>query len=273
MIRNAIPTDFPVLKKLWMDSFLDSKEYVDHFFQCNKSRFRFQVLEENREVVGMVCLLPCSISPNHPAYYWYAATIREDKRGCGRFRKFVLELMSKNASAGYRNLCVPVKHLIPFYQSCGFSYAYFTEETTIDLLNESVAEVNCNTKAAASFSCATVRDYQRIQENLPFGSVIWDECHLSYAFSENSFCGGNQVKILIDGNEYFACITKIEDQILIENTNLTKEVLFCIASDLKESYHCKKIRLRREGATDEGTIFGLSDFPMEKNAVLRFALS
>ena len=132
LIRSATERDREAIYYLWKDCFSDPNEYIDFFM---KKRFRADfcaILEENREVVGMIHLLPCLIEPKQKALYWYAAGIRSDYRNKGLFRKFSIHVKKEANNLGYRNLCVPAQGLEEFYKSIGFSSEYVAEDKIFD---------------------------------------------------------------------------------------------------------------------------------------------
>ncbi len=248
IIRKSNMSDIPAIKDLWKTSFGDSDDYIDLFI---KNRFKAEncaLLEENGTLVGMAHLLPCTLNPGKEALYFYAVCIREDMRNRGYFRYLVTNLLKESQKRGFLNLCVPVPGLEKAYEKFGFKYQYTASETVIkkNRFSEQSVSVKIESAVPSDFLSLFSED----------GGVNWDLDAIEYAFKENTFCQGRQLKTNICGKSYpFFAINKGE-YFQIDYHNFDLDLFKKIANEVMDILKCEKIVLRHQG---NEKIIGLAD--------------
>lgn len=254
IVRLSTPSDVEQIRKLHRECFGDPWEYIDFYMQRKFPDCFCAVLEIDKEIVGMVHLLPCTVVPNKKAFYWYAAGIRSDFRNKGLFRSFTEHVIKHTRDAGYKNICVPAKGLERFYRSIGFSFSYTATDRIykrIDIEKQSDYFL---------FENATADDFLQMQHEK--GDVSWDHAALQYAIEENSYCNGKALKFYNDGRTLCFFALKKENSFLIDYHNLTQKDFEKIKSSLFDLLNCEQIVFRDCG-TDQ--IVGLSDSELVKS--------
>lgn len=248
-IRSATDEDREAIKVLWKSCFDDEDTYIEFYFNKRFSPKYTALLEIDEEIVGMIHLLPCRIAPDRKALYWYAAGIRRDMRGNGLFRYLASHVLAAAGNRGFVNVCMPAPGLEKMYQALGFSHAY----TAMDQRYCKNKEENI-TLGTALILPAKVRDF----ENLPIeiGDTIWDHSAIQYAFEENLLCDGHQIKIQYRNHTYFCFAIKKEDHFLLDNHNISPEIMIEIKGAIMNYLSCESILLRQEG---KEKIVGLCD--------------
>ena len=249
LIRSAKVEDREAICLLWKDCFSDPDEYID-FYMTKRFRADFcAVLEVNREVVGMIHLLPCVINPNQKALYWYAAGIRSDYRNKGLFRKFSMLVKNKANDLGYRNLCVPAQGLEPFYKSIGFTSEYISDDKIFERSDVEENQYNF------LFEKAFAADFL-MQSGSVFGDLIWDFDAVKYAIEENIYCDGKVLKFQFEDKTYvFFAICK-DDGILIDCHNMSEEIFIRAKNSIFDLLKTDRLIFRTQG---NQKIVGLSD--------------
>ena len=267
-IRLGTKDDIVSLKKLWIECFSDSEEYIEQYFKYRFPQSFPIILEENREVLGMVHLIPCQLAAhqgNQKAFYWYAAGIAKKARKKGLFQFLVSTVIKGTQNHGYQNLCVPVKHLFNFYQKNGFCNPYYTKDYYFN------SEILKKCDISNYFSENNAKNY--FKNNWSIGSVIWNDDDIHYGILENQICGGEPVSFYINNQEYFACCTKKDDTLILEHTNLMPDTINCIGNNLLERFQVSSLILRKTG-TPDGTAFALCDSDLVTyNSTFDFSLS
>ncbi len=113
------------LKKLWVESFGDSEEFVDNFFDTFCSSERVLFVEESGRVLSMLYILPFSMEGKNVGYIYAVATAQEE-RGKG-FATFLLrKAINVAREQGYCALVtIPADEgLRLFYSRLGFAGEY-----------------------------------------------------------------------------------------------------------------------------------------------------
>lgn len=262
IIRTARPEDDIALRRLWMEAFHDEETYVNFFMQHKRDRALTPILAEGEEVLGMIHLLPCTVHPHRPAFYWYAVAIREDVRGRGLFRFFLTSVLEKTKAAGYANLCVPAAGLAPVYQKYGFPYEYRAADERLVSDGEVLADVAITEAAPADFLTLPQRD----------GDVFWSEEAVAYALAENALCGGKNLLLTLDKVRYPAMLCKTEEGFRLDETTLNRSDVERVKNGLLR-YLGEASLIFRNYEKDDAVV-ALSDTPIpSRNARISFTMS
>ncbi len=253
-LRKGKFEDSENIKSLWKSCFGDTDEYIDLFLKNRFDPDFTVILEKNSDVIGMAHLLPCTINPSQKALYWYAVCIREDMRNQGLFKFLVKNVLEEAQKSGYANLCVPVPGLEKVYQKLGFTNKF----TASDYQYEKGKQDNNTQKI--EIQKAEPSDFLQI---FPMnGGVEWKISAIDYAFLENSFCKGHQLKLISDGNilPFFAINRGSYFQ--IDYHNIEKQEFDKYIDSVFDYLKCNKILFRCSGSDQ---IIGLSDSNLVDN--------
>ncbi len=251
-IRSAEEKDLKDIRYLWHDCFSDPYEYID-FFLKNRFQSKFcAILEKDREVVGMIHLLPCTIYPNTKALYWYAAGIRSDKRNQGLFKKFAEYVKEKANALGFQNLCVPARGLEEYYQALGFKFSYTSEDIVFEREMEEAEKNPINLEEGSA------RDFIEFVSPTD-GDTVWNEEAIQYAIQENLNCGGKVFRLQTDEKRFCFFAIKKDDAFLIDYHNISTEEFKMIKDAIFLKLNCEKLIFRANG---NEKIVGLTDASM-----------
>lgn len=212
ILRSAVINDIPEIRALWKDSFFDSNEYLDLFFEKRFNPLYTALYCLGDEIAGMVHLLPCEVKGVGKAFYWYAVCVAPKHRGKHVFTKMSKEVLKAVQGKAYVNVCKPISGLEAAYRKIGFSYSYYAQDVMI----------TGNTKKEgpnALIKEAVADDFLKI--DYPKGSLVWKEKDVEYAISENIFCGGKALKIFADHSELIALAIKADDGWYLDSTDIT----------------------------------------------------
>ena len=248
-IRLATMEDCDAIVSLWRSCFPGDREdavrfYLDHRFKPDFTA----LLTVKKDVIGMIHLLPCLLYPDKKALYWYASGIREDMRGRGYFRRFALSVLSETQKRGFANVCVPAPGLTSVYRNFGFSYPYTANESIVRRKDAVLSDQR------VTFSNAAPEDFLNSDPNR--GDVLWDLSAIRYAFRDNEFYQGKELKFYDQGHLYRFFAVFENEIVTIENHNISEEVFIRIQSSLFEELSAETIRICFSGNTK---IIGLSD--------------
>jgi len=261
IIRTARPEDDIALRRLWMEAFCDEEAYVNFFMQHKRDRARTPILAEGEEVLGMIHLLPCTVLPQRPAFYWYAVAIRKDARGRGLFRFLLTAVLEKTKAAGYANLCVPAAGLAPVYQKYGFPYEYRAADERLVSDGAPSSKVEITVATPADFLAIPQRD----------GDVSWSEEAVAYALSENALCGGKNLLLTLDGVRHPAMLRKTEEGFRLDETTLRRADAERVKNSLLHYLGEGELILRDYERDD--AVVALSDTPIpSRNARISFTM-
>ena len=261
ILRTARPEDDAALRRLWMASFHDDSAYVDFFTSRKRDRALTPLLTEGEEILGMMHLLPCTVFPHRPAFYWYAVAIREDVRGRGLFRFFLRTVLEQSQRAGYANLCVPAAGLAPVYQKYGFSHAYRACDECLSLDGAADPAVRVSEAAPADFLILPQRA----------GDLVWSEEALSYALAENALCDGKNLVLTLDGIRHPAMLRKTEEGYRLDETTLRPQEVARVKNSLL--HHLGERELIFRNYEKNAQLVALSDAPIpSENARVSFTM-
>lgn len=249
LIRSAKESDMKSIQNLWIDCFNDSQEYVNFYIEKRFDPDFCAILEMNREVVGMIHLLPCFLYPHQKALYWYAAGIHSYYRNQGLFRKFAQAVKAETNRLGYNNVCVPAVGLEKFYQSIGFCSEYKADDEIFE------RSVKFETDCQINFEYAHPRDFSE-KLKCGFGDTLWDEKAVRYAMEENEYCGGAAFRFIYDDKQIRFFAIKKDKDFLIDYHNMKYQEFLKVKDAIIRKLECKRIIFRTKG---NAKVVGLSD--------------
>lgn len=189
---------------IWQESFGDSKEYVQNFFEQNKKHTKVVLCEKESQVVSATYLLPVSYMQKDSTilrcFYLYAAATLPTFRGQGCFSQ-ILRFVNEHINAPV--ILVPASmRLADYYKRHGF-YIWLTEN------QEAIGQLE-NTKAKPITKEAYC-EYRKEVLDKP-GSVVWDDEMLDYICTEHEKAGGHFVETVIEDTRLlFMCIGNGDD--------------------------------------------------------------
>jgi len=267
ILRSATDHDIPAIRSLWKSSFFDSDAYLDLFFKKRFDPLYTALYCFEKEIVGMVHLLPCEVKGHGKAFYWYAVSVDPKYRGKGIFTKMSASVLKSLQEKGYISVCKPVAGLENAYRKIGFDYAFSAKDHKI------VRQAN-NYGNIAMISEAFVKDFQNV--NFPKGSLLWKENDIEYAIAENAFCGGKSLKISVEGREACALAVLADDHNwYLDSTNLTAEFAKKCGNSICDYLNTDFFYLRKPTSPNDTDSFvsGLCDHPIaNENSELFFTL-
>ena len=128
--RTAQLSDVLELKRLWVEIFEDTPEYVQIFLEDLLEYDKALILEADNKIVASAYLIPCKLKVDNiifNMYYEYAVLTIPEYRGRGlglRLQRFIKKTAEKD---GIDAICLlPAdKGLISFYEKSGFMPAFY----------------------------------------------------------------------------------------------------------------------------------------------------
>ena len=220
MLRFADREDIDTLRKMWIDIFHDNQKYVSEFYEEMLSDIKIALWIMNNDIIGMIHLLPCIISPGQKAYYWYAAGIKKEHRGKGIFSEFATQLLNLLKGEGIESLCVPNDGLFEMYEKLGFVHRYLADDFCYS---------DYKLYRKIQFNRANQFDFE--QNSFPRGSTIWSENHIKYAIEENSKSSGFELKFQFKEKQYSCFIILSHGEYRIDFHDIDRDVMNQIQGD------------------------------------------
>ena len=267
ILRSATDHDIPAIRSLWKSSFFDSDAYLDLFFKKRFNPLYTALYCFEKEIAGMVHLLPCKVKDHGKAFYWYAVCVEPKYRGKHIFKKMSEEILRSLKNKGYISVCKPVHGLEDVYRKIGFKFSFCAKDLKI-------ARTNKNSEDMILISEADIIDFQNA--NFPSGSLLWKENDIEYAIAENAFCGGKSLKISVEGREACALAVLADDHNwYLDSTNLTAEFAKKYGNSICEYLNTDFFYLRKPTSPNDTDSFvsGLCDHPIaNENSELFFTL-
>lgn len=204
---------------IWQESFGDSKEYVQNFFEQNKKHTKVVLCEKESQVVSATYLLPVSYMQKDSTilrcFYLYAAATLPTFRGQGCFSQ-ILRFVNEHINAPV--ILVPASmRLADYYKKHGF-HIWLTENQTAIAKLENVVSKPITKEAFCKFRKEVLHKP---------GSVIWDDEMLDYICTEHEKAGGLFAEAYIeDAHVLFMCIGEGKDWHIPEMISYDER--FCI---------------------------------------------
>lgn len=199
------------LISIWQESFGDSKEYIQNFFEKNAGYTKVVMCEREGLIVSAAYLLPITyIQKNSTAldcYYLYAAATLPAYRGCGYFGH-ILQFVNEHIKEPV--ILVPASEsLVDYYKGQGFMMWLTEKKAEIDIA------VVC--KDAKKVSVGEYHEFRKqcLQRK---GSMLWDDKMLSYIFEEHQRFGGAIFEVTLEGKRELLMCQKQEDSWQIVET-------------------------------------------------------
>lgn len=238
MLRFALRDDIETLSKMWIDIFQDDSKYVSEFYDQMLSDIRIALWIQNNEIIGMIHLIPCIISPDQKAYYWYAAGIKKEHRGKGIFTEFATQLLNLLNGEGIESVCVPVNGLYGMYEKLGFDHMYLADDFYY-----------CDDKLEQKIQFRQANPFDFQQNKFPRGSTLWSDNHIKYAIDENSKSNGFQLKFQFEDKQYSCFIIYSHGEYRIDYHNIERNVMNQIQGDFLNYLHVDHITIRYPNGT------------------------
>lgn len=115
------------LKRLWQETFGDSADFVDAFYDCFGDDIQgYAVLDESGEVCSALTCYPAGTYCGRPVYVSYAICTREDCRGQGLAGALTAYVREEAVSRGGISLVSPAEQsLEEFYAGLGYEPAFY----------------------------------------------------------------------------------------------------------------------------------------------------
>ena len=228
----------PQLKKLWNECYPeDTDEYLNAFFEKCFPLSKCVVGLENDMVVGVIYLFPCRIlNENVPAFYFYAGGVFKSQRGHGYYREIIDFAIKYSKDLGREFVCLPLPHLIDFYDDMGFTQKYY--HTFRDY---SVSEIQSEHNFQMR-DITTQEVLKMMEKSAGNGYILWELEVMEYILGEypsnNGFCR----KVIVDDkDEYYIFARKETECIKIIETSMPPKIIEEFTNDLLSEFGGDKI--------------------------------
>ena len=170
------------LSRIWEVCFGDSQEYIRLFMERRFFTCEPLVWLEDRQVMGVVYLLPCLIE-GRKAYYGSAGGVLPHFRKRGIFENLLdyAAWFCEQRNATF--IFVPISGSEEYYRKRGFQASFFFSRKKF--LKE-------GTYMSFQLHEADAESYTKIRDRKfsAYPYLRWDESAVDYALAENRFCGG-----------------------------------------------------------------------------------
>lgn len=237
MIRFATSNDRQAVKALWKSAFHDDDKFIDFYLDnCFETNDCLLYIQKG-ELSSMLFLIECQIE-NHFGKYIYAACTAKKFRRKGHMSELLKHIIS---SVGTENdfLClVPAtEKLYDYYSKFGFVNYFYNSIVEIENKNSD----NNQNGEDLSFS-----DFVKLRNRF-FGEKIvnWSDKALKYAFDENLFNGGRNIKIgdgyaIINEQNNICAVLEwaIHNFNITDFTTITKCDKIIVRTDDSNKNHC-----------------------------------
>lgn len=187
MIRFANSKDMPAIKKLWHSAFGDDESYIDFYLDNCFDKNQCLLFVENRQICSMLFLIDCTIG-KYVGKYIYAACTDEGFRNRGYMGQ-LLNFVNSNLGTIYDFVCLTPANdsLFNYYSKFGYKKHFYNSVTEIE---------NTNTCTITPCKDISFDEFEKLRDNFYSDSILkWGINALEYAFKENLFAGGRNVKI------------------------------------------------------------------------------
>lgn len=227
--------DIPFLKKLWKDTFGDSDQFINLFFDKIYPQCRVITVKSDNQLAGMTYLIPAELQ-GKTFYYGYAVAVSPAFRGkglCKNMHKEIKELCKKeNAVYG---LFPANEKLTEFYQSIGLRPMYGLFENIYHKTNTSspIQTENCSAK-----------EYMQIRNQYYKNNTVrWPQAYWEIQRQTILENGGIWKKMTYNGTPHIFCGYKKKGTLVLsENTFLQKQEFQNLYNNLCETFHVSQIK-------------------------------
>ena len=242
------------LKRIWLDCYEDSEEYVDFFFANVPDRMQVIGAFEGEKLIGGVYLFPCQVTggkaaditgdryEKRNAYYLYAGGVLSSYRRNHVYESICREIRSKLQKEDAGLLCYAKPCLRGFYEKMGLSCYYESIEMKW--------ERQKNEEGKEKYRCfreeiGAEELYQlRRQHFFKNAFLLWDREQLDYIVKEKKFCGGFADFFIVNRQKY-VIIGEVKKGVLwIEETTMTPEELRRYGDDILSFYEAECLTVR-----------------------------
>lgn len=100
IIDNPSPRHIPALRRIWQESFGDTDEFLNDFFEAAFAYDRCWCIFQDQEPVAVVYLFDCGWK-DHKVAYLYALAVEKSHRRQGLSRLLLSDVHAKLRQAGY----------------------------------------------------------------------------------------------------------------------------------------------------------------------------
>lgn len=240
-LRRPAPSEYDVLRRLWMTAFGDSRETVDLFFSAVDPAAHALTAWDGTRLVSMLFLLPSVLTVDGVSYdaeYVYAVATDPEYRGQGAMTRLEQEAVrfARHAGASCLALVPASEELFRMYAKLGYRTRFFLGRIRVapQLLPEGRLE-SCGEEAFLAMRRAMLRGLS--------GSFDFYPSLCEFRFREFLFSGG---EILCysgrDGDGYLAGTLR-NDAYYIAETSLPWGALSHAAGLLQRRLGVEKIFL------------------------------
>ena len=185
-VANPKPESFPLLKELWAETFGDSDNVINNFFEKTaKTQNIFCVFHEGKPVSVLYAIdsVIALDGKEYKAYYVYAVCTKKEYRGMGLMKGLFRELekVAQNRGVSYLFLVPAEESLFGMYEKIGFKVGFTYKE---QLLNSFSCEITEEVKA---LSFNEYKAYRNSDISLP-SAILNEEGFESFYKPVESVC-------------------------------------------------------------------------------------
>lgn len=237
-IRLAEKNDIPALCEIWEKCFSDSREYIELFYKNNFERIKIFAYCEDGKPVSMLHLIDADLikkEKRQAAKFIYATGTLPNyrKNGCmSALIKFVTDLADKDSFALFLKPSSPAAS--KFYKSFGFE-----EKSALNIVSINPAD----SKPLTAFDLSFI-EYNRMRETAfnEISHIKWDDAHIKWCVEENEYFSGKTLGINYDNKEYFLMGYPENNELVINETDLSVNQLNEISASLCDVFGTKTVK-------------------------------
>ena len=236
-IHLAKKQDIPALCEIWKQCFSDSDEYIRCFYSRNFERIKVLAYYINETPVSMVHLINTSFDSNamhQDAVFIYATGTLIEHRGNGYMGKLLGTITEKAKKEGRALFLKPSSpNLLSYYEKFGFvpdscfNLVLFDSEKAQPIEYRELSAQEYNKMREAAFS------------EIPHAK--WEDAHIQWCIEENELFSGKTLGIKHGGRDYFILAYPEEDTLVINETNLSANMLKELGGSLCSVFDTKRI--------------------------------
>ncbi len=204
-LRLATEKDFPSLKKLWEETFQDSQEVINNFFEKTVAPENIVAVFDGDKAVSALYAVECSGEVGEldfDAYYIYGVSTLKEYRNQGLMRETLgfIENTARKRNINVLFLVPAEESLFKMYGKFGYKTNIFYKETQIErfTLNESAVTENVN-----------FNEYKNMRKNAKFPAFSLKKDGFNSFFSSVT----NEINCFsVNGNGY--CVYEKENGVI-----------------------------------------------------------
>lgn len=226
-VRFAVHSDIGALKHIWKESFGDSDDYIDFFFQhCFVPKNAVVACVENKPA-GVIHLLPAKLGTQN-FLYGYAIGVLPEFRGndiCQIMHTFVADY-AKKVQAVY-GLHPANEKLSSYYRRIGLSDMYTLRRFDASYLKED---------ETFTLQDIDAKEYYRMRQQAFAPLVSWNEEMLAYILQEANQFGGFAKKIVLSSGEKVVFGRVVDHIVYIKETTMSDEEIMRTSGYIKKLF-------------------------------------